>query len=617
MAVVALVCDASEARTVITWSARFALAQKAELIIYYLTDVSYFRQTKVSIDGEERFADPTREAIQQAIESVVRTRKARKGRIGRYEVTVRHVTDPDPVKTMIHRIRVEAPQLFVGMCETDEEINKLAISRQVATRIACDSVVLYGDESRSTNANDIIVGATGGRHDREALSLSVAATATVKGSVTAISIDSDGNADEADKAHKALAKSLEELQLSESDTLHVKSMCTADRAAALAEASQNHDLILVGPDVEKVVSQLLESTQQPLVGIFRRAPRLAAEHGWVHTLARLPRINPADYADLYEKLQSGSRWNTDFVAMLSLATAIATLGLLQSSPAVVIGSMLLAPLMTPMIGMGLALNRGNAKLAYASFRAIGRGFLATLMISAFIGYVTPGSDLTPEIMARTEPNILDLLIALFSGAAAAYAMARPSLAGSIAGVAIATALVPPLCSAGVSLSYGKDYEAIGAAWLLAVNVLAIILAAAITFRAMGLSDSSAIVPQRMWVRRVFVGLSICCVVIGLPLFITFWDQVHRGEPAPIALTVTNETRLAILNKIDTKPGVELLLIGRPGIPREQDPIDVGIVISSDRPLPRSYADELSEIVRAKMQDSELNVRVECVANGWE
>jgi hypothetical protein len=220
-------------------------------------------------------------------------------------------------------------------------------------------------------------------------------------------------------------------------------------------------------------------------------------------------------------------------------------------------------------------------------------------------------------MARTEPNILDLLIALFSGAAAAYAMARPSLAGSIAGVAIATALVPPLCSAGVSLSYGKDHEAIGAAWLLAANVLAIILAAAVTFRAMGLSDSSAIVPQRMWVRRVFVGLSICCVVIGLPLIMTFWDQVHRGEPAPIALTVTNETRLAILNKIDTKPGVELLLIGRPGIPREEDPIDVGIVISSDGPLPRSYADELTEIVRAKMQDPELNVRVECVANGWE
>ena len=71
-----------------------------------------------------------------------------------------------------------------------------------------------------------------------------------------------------------------------------------------------------------------------------------------------------------------------------------------------------------------------------------------LAISAVVGWITPGADLTPEVLARSEPNILDLLIALFSGIAAAYALARPSLAGTIAGVAIATALVPPLCRTG-------------------------------------------------------------------------------------------------------------------------------------------------------------------------
>ena len=101
-----------------------------------------------------------------------------------------------------------------------------------------------------------------------------------------------------------------------------------------------------------------------------------------------------------------------------------------------IGSMLLAPLMTPMIGLGLALNQGNAKLAWSSSRAIERGFLAALGISAVVALLTPGADLTPEVIARTEPNILDLLVALFSGSAAAYALARPSLAGTIADMAV-------------------------------------------------------------------------------------------------------------------------------------------------------------------------------------
>lgn len=617
MSVAALVCDADQAQSVVSWGARFALARNTELVIYYLTSVSAFHQTRVSIDGGKQFADPVRESIQQSIENVVRTRQARKGRIGRYEITVRLVTDADPVTTMIQRIRVEAPVLFVAARSEGRHEMELAVPRQVATRIACDSVILYGVESRDVATRNIIVGMTGHRNDRDVLGLAVDAAQTVGSSVIAVSLDSTDDPEDIPTAKQTLTDELARLKPADADTVEVKSIRTDDTTAALAGESEQQDLILVGSASEHAVTRLLESTHRPLVGIFRRAPRLATEQGWVRALSLLPRINPADYAELYEKLQSGSRWNADFIVMLGLATSIATLGLLQNSPAVVIGSMLLAPLMTPMIGMGLALNRGNPKLAYSSFRAIGRGFLMSLLISAVIGYITPGSDLTPEILSRTEPNILDLLIAVFSGMAAAYAIARPGLAGSIAGVAIATALVPPLCSAGIALSYGEFPAAIGAAWLLAANILAIILAAALTFRAMGLSEFSAIAPRRLWVRRVVIGLSICCVVTGLPLVGTFIEQVNRGEAAPIALVVTNETRLALMNRIEREPGVELLLIGRPGIPREHDPVDVGVIISSDRPLPRSWEDEIAQVVRDTMQDQDLRVRVECVATGWQ
>jgi len=151
-----------------------------------------------------------------------------------------------------------------------------------------------------------------------------------------------------------------------------------------------------------------------------------------------------------------------------------------------------------------------------------------MAISVAIGFITPGAELTPEIVARTEPNILDLLIALFSGAAAAYAIARPSLAGTIAGVAIATALVPPLCSSGIALSYFQFPEFIGALFLLLANVVAIILAAAATFRAMGLGVFN-VAPKRFWVRHVVTGFNGLHIGLHDPA----WDHLHaagsRGE----------------------------------------------------------------------------------------
>jgi uncharacterized membrane protein len=99
--------------------------------------------------------------------------------------------------------------------------------------------------------------------------------------------------------------------------------------------------------------------------------------------------------------------------MLGLASAIATLGLLQDSPAVVLGSILLAPLMTPMIAGGLALAQANAKLAKTSFTSIFSGFLLTLVISYGVGLLTPGAELTQQVISRGSPNLLNLMIAFF------------------------------------------------------------------------------------------------------------------------------------------------------------------------------------------------------------
>jgi len=618
MSVVALVCDTSEASPVVTWAARFAAALDTDLIIFSPIDPLHSPELAMSADGNEQFVDALSKAIHhKVIETVVRTRNARKGRLPRYAVSLRRFADPDPVASTISRVKVEVAQLFVGAgALVNGNAKHKTITQQVAFRVACDTVLLYSGENRSVKADRLLAAITDGNHDKKVIELAARTAAAAKGNVVALGVEACVGDEAIEVGQRALRAIFRELDLTESRMIEVKTVLSDDPTQAIANEACDCDLLMLGANAESSVSQLIETTDKPTIGVVRRAPQLAFGRGSGRAATWLPPLHPADYADLYERLQSGSRWNIDFVLMLSLAAGIATLGLLQSSPAVVIGSMLLAPLMTPMIGMGLALNQGNARLAHTCFRSISRGFLAVLAISALVGYITPGSDLTPEVVARTQPNILDLLIAVFSGMAAAYALARPSLAGTIAGVAIATALVPPSCATGICLAYGQYIPALGAALLLVANVLAIILAAAGTFRVMGLNAARTQETRRLWVSRAVMGLSICLVAISIPLVSEFLRQVHEGQATPIALTVTNATRERLLKYVTDDPDVQILLIGRPGIPREIDPVDVGIIISSERPLPRSYGDELAKIVRDEMQNSALVVRVECVANNW-
>ena len=127
--------------------------------------------------------------------------------------------------------------------------------------------------------------------------------------------------------------------------------------------------------------------------------------------------------------------------------------------------MLVAPLMTPLLGLGLALVQGNAMLAKISVRSVFLGVCVTLLIGALIGLVIPGFDQpTPEMLARGGPSLLDLFVAFASGLAAAYASSRPGLLAALPGVAIAAALKLPLsrktCLQAWLKAYKKSWVAI-------------------------------------------------------------------------------------------------------------------------------------------------------------
>jgi len=154
---------------------------------------------------------------------------------------------------------------------------------------------------------------------------------------------------------------------------------------------------------------------------------------------------------LVERVQNSSQWDFDFVALICLSTLIAGLGLLQDSTAVVIGAMLVAPLMTALVGAGLSLIQGNRRLIRNAACSVVLGFLLSFAIGLFLGlmarYFTDVTEHLPdEMKSRGSPGVLDLVIAFASGVAAAYAMGRPNLVSALPGVAIAAALVPPIAT---------------------------------------------------------------------------------------------------------------------------------------------------------------------------
>ena len=148
-----------------------------------------------------------------------------------------------------------------------------------------------------------------------------------------------------------------------------------------------------------------------------------------------------------------------FFFLLISATVIATLGLLANSAAVIIGAMIVAPLMNPILSMAFAIVTGNWRLYKRSLVSVFLGAFCSILVAYLLAILLPIDTVGSEIVARTSPSLIDLGIAIAAGAAGSFSLTRKSIASSIAGVAIAVALVPPLCVAGIGLGIGSELSA--------------------------------------------------------------------------------------------------------------------------------------------------------------
>lgn len=226
-------------------------------------------------------------------------------------------------------------------------------------------------------------------------------------------------------------------------------------------------------------------------------------------------MNPEDRLRVMEAclLLERSGWKLNFGWMMTMAALVAIMGLAANSAAVVIGAMLIAPLMTPVLGIAAsiamvlrdALIRSIITVVLATSGVIGLGFI--------FGALLPGNHMqSSEILARTAPDIKDLGVAIAAGLAGSYATARPDMSSSLPGVAVAVALVPPLAVVGFTLEAAEYRFALGAMLLYVTNLACIVTMSAIVFIFTGFVPLERLAATR---GRVLLGSAIAMALVGL------------------------------------------------------------------------------------------------------
>lgn len=221
-----------------------------------------------------------------------------------------------------------------------------------------------------------------------------------------------------------------------------------------------------------------------------------------------------DETAIVEQISDGVTFRGANLWVLIFAIFIACLGLNLNSTAVIIGAMLISPLMGPIIGMGLAVGRADLELLKRSLTNYGVSTVISVLTAALYFKLTPLTEAQSELLARTSPTLYDVLIALFGGAAGILALSTGGKGNVIPGVAIATALMPPLCTAGYGLAMGEWSFFFGACYLFFINTVFIALATYLGVRLLQFKPKQFVDKARLAVVNRYIAVIV--VVTMLP-----------------------------------------------------------------------------------------------------
>ncbi|KUG03482.1 hypothetical protein ASZ90_019118 [hydrocarbon metagenome] len=302
----------------------------------------------------------------------------------------------------------------------------------------------------------------------------------------------------------------------------------------------------------------------------------------------------------YEQIRASSSPSPSFYMLVCISTIIAAYGLLAGSTAVVIGAMLVAPLMGPIFGIALGLSNGDNTLLRSALISEFQGIILAISLGFIIGLVPLRPDFGPEIISRTQPTIYDVIIALASGLAGAYAIVHKKISPALPGVAIATALVPPLATCGLCLAAGNYKWALGAFLLFSANLVAIEFAAAAVYGIAGLvkfqqRNGLAIL---IFLRRF--GLSfIILIVMAVFMTQTLVQMVNER-------TLAEKLKTVISEQVKLKLGASLSELR---YEKQGDTLQIMAIVMTPNEFSTNRIADIEKVVRQEVEpNSHLIVR---------
>jgi uncharacterized hydrophobic protein (TIGR00271 family) len=269
-----------------------------------------------------------------------------------------------------------------------------------------------------------------------------------------------------------------------------------------------------------------------------------------------------DHSEVLKDIYLDSSISTSYFLTLTIANWIALSGLITNSAAVIIGAMLISPLMSPILNIGFAFITGDQFVWSKSLKKIAFGVALTLVTAAIATYLSPLKEVTNEILARTRPNLYDLIIALLAGTAGAAALCtKKNYLTIVPGVAIATAVIPPLSVAGFGLGTWNFRIFAGGFFLFFTNFVAIIISTCVVFFLYGFRPSVAGEETMSQIKKRVSVLAIILLLISLPLLYTLHESIVqvrlRGTIGSILksnLDLEGQSRLSTFGYVHKKDG---------------------------------------------------------------
>lgn len=298
---------------------------------------------------------------------------------------------------------------------------------------------------------------------------------------------------------------------------------------------------------------------------------------------KIKNVDPQHFNQITIELLSESTLDINYLVLILSSCIIATLGLLSNSAAVIIGAMIVAPLMLPIRGLAFGAVEGNVVIFRKGLIAVAVGTILAIILAWLLGSLVGIPDFGSEVLARSKPTLLDLGIAIAAGGISGFAKVQPKVSGTLAGTAIAVALMPPICVIGLGLSQGNWSLSLGASLLYVTNLLGITLSCMLTFLIAGYTPLNRARKAILWA----LGLTAILIV---PLGVGFAELLQQAQ-------LEASLKRALLNRTITFQRMELINSDTNWL---KEPAEVRLTVRSSEALTPKQVQLLEAFIEKEM-----------------